>query len=118
MRTIADIDEELDAVGAELARVSTMLDRLRLERTLAVRQRNAAMCADFDAGLSMRDIAARHGVKPGFANGILWRHGRRVYKRKKPISHLPAEQQRLYHKARHAGIGPAAARQIAESVAP
>lgn len=117
MRTIADVNAEIAAATEALDQVLQALATLRQERTVKMRERDQAIIAAFDAGEGIKEIAQRLGMVPGTVNGILWSHGRRVYRRVKPISHLSAERQRAYAKARHAGIGRGAARQIAETVA-
>lgn len=116
-RSIADIDTELDAVHRERCKLEDIHDALQRERRTAIAARNRAMIADFDAGHTVRRIAADHAVPLMTAYNILRDAGRRSRDRVTPISHLPAEQQRAYHKARAFGIEPDAARQMATTAA-
>lgn len=112
-RTVPKIDADLAAWQAEWRVLEARRDVLMRERRSAVKVRNRAIIADFDAGHTPKRIAVDHGMPPNTVRTIIWQAGRKVYKTKTPISHLPADQQRIYAQLRRNGHGPGVARQMA-----
>jgi hypothetical protein len=115
-RTIATIDSDLEAVRAEIARLSQMHATLLDERKAAMPVRDAEIIKAFDAGAQVKNIATDLDLTLNVVWQVLRKSGRTAKSRGVPISHLPAEQQRAYHKARKWGIAPGAARQMAAAV--
>lgn len=116
MRALVDIDTDLNAVRHELARVQKMHGALLDERKAALPARDSTILRDFEAGRSVKAIAFDLGATVNAVWHVVHRSGRTAKSRKAPISHLPADQQRAYHKARAMGAGPEVARQMATAV--
>lgn len=113
MRALDQIDADMLALQPERSRVEKAYAILVRERRLAMKERNRSIVKDFDAGHTPKKIATDYAMPENTVRTIIWQAGRRVYKTKTPISHLPADQQRLYDKLRRNGHGPGAARQMA-----
>lgn len=113
MRPLAHIDAELAAVRDEAARLARIHDALIEERNQVLPLRNRAIVSAFDAGHTVKRIAFDLDETVNAVWQVLRRAGRSARSRRLPVSHLPAEQQRLYHKARAIGHGPGVARQMA-----
>lgn len=105
MRTVAQID-------AEILRTDAILQQLKVERIIAWKAATASIIAAIGRGESYKSVAHAHGVPHGTVSSIMYRHYRATG-RVKPINHLPADQQRAYHKYRRNGVGKFAARQLA-----
>lgn len=102
------------APGIEVdAAAPRRLRNLRHERVRARKQIMRAILADFRAGMAIADIAERHFLKPTAIYGVIHRAGLKVLHGKIPISHLPADRQRLYFKLRRAGLDKDEARRAA-----
>lgn len=112
-RTVTTIDEELAAVRLELAQIQIIHGALLDERKSALPVRARAIIRDFDAGHGIKTIACDLDTTVNAVWQVLRKAGRTAKSRAVPITHLPAEQQRAYHKARRMGHGHGVARQMA-----
>lgn len=113
MRSLADIETELKAASYEAEKLRGIVSALSNERLDFLRHRERQIVADFDAGMGRKAIAAKHKMNIQTLSGALFRNNRHYRKKVVPLTHLPAEQQRAYAKAKRNGMGPAAARAFA-----
>lgn len=114
-RPLAHIDAELAAVRDEAARLARIHDALLEERNQVLPIRDRAIVAAFDAGHTVKQIAYDLDTTVNTVWQVLRRARRSARDRRVPVSHLPADQQRAYHKARRCGQDAAAARRAATS---
>lgn len=116
MRDLPTIEAELKAASYEAAKLNGIVSALNAEHLEALRCRILSVVADFDAGLTFRQIINKHGIKDATVGTILWRNKRFYRVKAIPITSLPAEQQRHYHKCLRNGMGKGAARQAAMAI--
>jgi hypothetical protein len=70
------IHRPLDAIDRDIAATEAALRRLHGERRASVKAKNAAIVADFDAGMAIVDVAAANGLSRSVTQSILFRAGR------------------------------------------
>lgn len=108
MRSLREIQHEIAAAADRLAALEKEREEARLARQLGI-------VADFDAGLSRPEIAAKWGVDYGYVAGVL--HRARRTERTRRAKDLTPAQRRHYEIALRNGAPAALARRIAEAVA-
>lgn len=112
-RPLADIRRDLNQAKARVLDLQAELRECGLrDKTI----RDPAIVAASLRGESVKAIAAQMGLTVNTVYGVLDRNDLQLRKRVTPISHLPAEQQRMHDKLRSAGYGPGVARQLATAV--
>ena len=108
MRPLDEIDAEIDATARRLK-------ALAAERRRSTAARQAAILADFDAGMARREICARHGILFSSLGSLLWKSGRSAATQ--AMAGLSPAEQAIFRQARRAGAKVRTARRMAQSLA-
>lgn len=107
MRTLTDIDADITATAKRLVELET-------ERKQTDAARKAAILADFDAGMSRKDLCAKHDILLSSLGTLLWNNNRST--KTQALAGLTPAEQVIFRKAQASGVKGAVARRIAQAI--